>query len=190
MRTDTARLTPLEDNALDAEQETVIAPFRAAGRVINISRTLIRHPVALKAFRVWATHVLSASTLSPRDREILILRTGWRTRSGYEWAQHVLIGRAAGVTDDEMERLKLPLEEGKWSARDAALVATADALLDDFYVPDDIWAELRAHFDEKQSMDAIFAVGQYTMVAMFLNSAGVQLDEGISLDPDLDARGS
>jgi 4-carboxymuconolactone decarboxylase len=188
MRIDTARLTPLTDAELDAEQEAVMAPFRQAGRVIAISRTLVRHPVALRAFRVWATHVLSASTLSPRDREILILRTAWRSRSGYEWAQHVLIGRGAGVTEKEMEALKRPIEEGGWNPRDAALVATADALLEDFYVPDDIWAELTAHFDEKQCMDAIFAVGQYTMVAMFLNSAGVQLDDGVPLDPDLDAR--
>jgi 4-carboxymuconolactone decarboxylase len=37
-------------------------------------------------------------------------------------------------------------------------------------------------------MDLVFTVGQYTQVSMILNSFGVQLDPGQTLDPDLDGR--
>ena len=36
-------------------------------------------------------------------------------------------------------------------------------------------------------MDVVFTAGQYTQVSMMLNSFGVQLDEGLELDPDLAA---
>ena len=40
------------------------------------------------------------------------------------------------------------------------------------------WARLRERFDDRQMMDIIFTVGQYTIVSMYLNSAGVQLEKG------------
>jgi alkylhydroperoxidase family enzyme len=99
-----------------------------------------------------------------------------------------LFARRAGLRDEEMAALKRPIGELAWSAADAALIATADALVDDFFVPDDIWARLAAHFNDRQCMDAIFTVGHFTLLAMFLNTAGVPIDRDVTLDPDLDAR--
>ena len=189
MRLDQARLAPLTDDELDVDQAALLAPFRAQGRDYAIFRTFARHPAALKAFLGWGGHVLSdRNTLSPRQRELLILRTGWRCRAGYEWARHVPIGRRAGLSEDEIAALKRPVEDGDWDAADAVLVAVADALVADFFVPDALWAQLAAAFDPRQCMDVLFTVGQYAMVSMFLNSAGVQLDDDVTLDPDLDAR--
>ena len=64
------------------------------------------------------------------------------------------------------------------------LVATDD-LNRDHFVSNAAWAELAKHFSERQCMDLVFTVGQYTQVSMILNSFGVQLDQGQTLDPDL-----
>ncbi|HVY80079.1 MAG TPA: carboxymuconolactone decarboxylase family protein [Steroidobacteraceae bacterium] len=190
MRTNTPRLPPLRDEEMNAEQEAIMAPFRKLGADFAVSRAFVRHPAALQAFRVWATYVMSDSNpLPPREREILALRTAWRVRSGYEWSRHVLFARRAGLRDTEIQALKRPIAEGGWSDADAALIASADALVADHFVPDEIWSRLAAHFDERQCMDAIFTVGHFTMLGMFLNTAGVPIDPDVTLDPDLDARG-
>lgn len=189
MRTNTQRLKPLTDAELDAEQEAIMEPFRKMGGDFAVSRAFVRHPAALKAFRVWATYVMSGTNPLPaREREVLALRTAWRVRSGYEWSRHILFGRRAGLSDAEMEALKRPITEGGWSDRDAVLIETADVLVADFFVPDELWNKLTAHFSDKQCMDAIFTVGHFTMLAMFLNTAGVPIDHDVTLDPDLDAR--
>jgi len=190
MRTNTPRLPPLRDDEMDAQQNEIMAPFRKLKADFAVGRSFVRHPVALAAFRVWATYVMAeTNALLPREREVLALRTAWLVKSGYEWSRHVVFGRRAGLRDEEMEALKRPLASGGWSAPDAALVATADALVSDFFVPDDVWRELSAHFSERQCMDAIFVVGHFTMLAMFLNTAGVPIDHDVTLDPDLDRRG-
>jgi alkylhydroperoxidase family enzyme len=190
MRTSTPRIPPLTDDELKPEQEALIAPLRATGRDFNINRMFARHPAAQIAFRYWATHVFYSdnNTMRPREREILVQRTAWRVKCGYVWSRHMEIARAAGLRDDEIEACKRPIEEGNWSARDAVLLKAADALVADYFIPDDIWAELSAHFDDKQCMDAIFSVGLYSSLAMLLNSAGLQIDHDVTLDPDLDAR--
>ena len=72
---------------------------------LNIFATLAHHPKALKRWLVFGGHVLAKSTLPERERELLILRVGWRCGSEYEFGQHTVIGRRAGITDDEVRRL-------------------------------------------------------------------------------------
>jgi 4-carboxymuconolactone decarboxylase len=186
MRLKTPRIAPVPAEAWNEEQREIVAPMLARGPVINIFRTMLTHPVAAKAFLAWGGYILSRkSTLPPREREIVILRTGFLCRSGYEWTQHVPIGRRAGLTDDEIARIKLGADAPGWSAADAALLGAADDLHREQFVTEPVWAELTRHFGERQRMDIVFTAGQYTQVSMLLNSFGVQLDEGQVLDPDL-----
>ena len=97
------------------------------------------------------------------------------------------IGLACGLKADEIARIKQGPEAAGWSPADQALLLAADALHHDHHIPDDVWAKLSAHFDRKSCMDVVFTVGQYTQVSMILNSFGVQLDAGQTLDPDLKA---
>jgi 4-carboxymuconolactone decarboxylase len=122
---------------------------------------------------------LLSGKLPPRERELLILRTGWRCQSVYEWGQHVIIGRAAGVTDDEIERLKAGPDAPGWDPFDAALVRAADELHDDACITDATWATLSARYDVAQLTEVPMVVGQYHLVSFTLNSLGVQREPGV-----------
>ncbi|MGZ5925009.1 MAG: carboxymuconolactone decarboxylase family protein [Rhizomicrobium sp.] len=183
MRLTKPRIAPLADTDLTPEQKEALEPMRP--RVLNIFRTLAHAPKALMRFNQWGGYVLSRrNNLPAREREIVILRTGFLCKSGYEWTQHVAIGKREGLTDDEIARIKKGAGAG-WSAADAALIRASDELHADQFITDATWTELGRHFDQKQCMDVVFTVGQYTQVSMFLNTFGVQLDAGLTLDPDL-----
>jgi 4-carboxymuconolactone decarboxylase len=179
------RIPPLTDAALTTTQREALAPLTAPGRpVLNIFRTLAHAPEALTAFLAWGSYILSKkNALPPREREIVILRTGFLCRSGYEWTQHVEIGLRAGLTQADIDAIKS--DDDNWPPADAALIAACDDLHRDQCVSDATWAQLKEHYTDKQCMDAVFTAGQYTQVSMMLNSFGVQLDEGQTLDPDL-----
>ena len=183
MRLTKARIAPLTDAELSDDQKVALAPM--GPRVINIFRTLVHAPKALERFQQWGAYVLSRrNDLPAREREIVILRTGFLCKSGYEWTQHVAIAKQSGLSDEEIARIKKGAGAG-WSAPDAALIRASDELHNDQFVSDAVWAELGKHFTQKQCMDVVFTAGQYTQVSMFLNSFGVQLDAGQTLDPDL-----
>src|SRR5512147_470469 len=182
------RIPPLTDAALTPAQRQALAPLTAPGRpVLNIFRTLAHAPEALTAFLAWGSYILSKkNALPPREREIVILRTGYLCRSGYEWTQHAEIGLRAGLTDADIEALKS--DDANWPPAEAALIAACDDLHREQCVSDATWAALKEHYTDKQCMDLVFTAGQYTQVSMMLNSFGVLLDEGQEVDPDLDAR--
>ena len=178
MRTSQPRIEPLSSDQWSEEAAEVMAPFVAIGRDINIFRTLANHPGLMRRWLVFGNHVLGKSTLSDRDRELVILRTGVLCRAVYEWGQHVPIARDAGLTDDEIRRIRTGPDAAEWSERDRLLLAAADELHDDAFVSDETWAALAAHLTTEQLIDLVFAVGQYTLVSMALNSFGVEPDEG------------
>lgn len=185
MRLNAPRIAPLELDALDDTPREVLAPLMAAGRVLNIFRTLAHAPKALERFLQWGNYILSKrNSLSARDRELAILRTGFNCRSGYEWTQHVEIGLDAGLVEAEIERIKGGPDAEGWAERDRAMLRVVDDLTADFFVSDASWRALD-FFTDRQKMDLVFTVGQYTQVSMFLNSFGVQLDPGQTLDPAL-----
>ncbi len=187
MRLSAPRIPPLELNQMTPDQAKELAPFKEgtdfAGtklKAYNVMATLAQHEAARQKFLVWANHVLGAtSTLGAREREILILRIGWLCQSEYEWAQHKVIGRATGLKDDEIARIKLGPDAPGWDPFDAALIRAADELHADAFVSDATWNALAKRYNSQQLIDVVFAVGQYNMVSMVLNTMGVQLDEGV-----------
>jgi alkylhydroperoxidase family enzyme len=151
---------------------------------LNVFTTIAHHPKLLKRWLVFGAHVLAKSSLPARERELVILRVGWRCASPYEFGQHTLIGREVGLTDGEIRRLTEPNADDTWSPRDAALIAAVDELVAGQRVSDDTWAALSLDWSTEQLLDVVFAVGQYVMTCMALNTFGVQLDEGVPGFPD------
>ena len=145
----------------------------------NIFKTLSHHPDLFRRWLVFGNHVLFKSTLPPRERELIILRIGWLCEAEYEWAQHVLIGKEAGLTTEEIDRIKAGPNARGWSEADKLLLQATDELRKDAFITDTTWNGLSQHFDTKQLMDVVFAVGQYNLVSMALNTLGVQLDDGL-----------
>ena len=174
------RIPPLAESQSDDETRAMLERTRQQGRVFNIFKTLANHPKLLKRWLVFGSHVLSKSTLPARERELLILRTGWLCRSEYEWGQHVVIGRQAGLSDEEIRRITEGPEAPGWSPFDATLLRAVEELRTNTFITDSTWQALEERYDTEQMMDLVFTVGQYVMLAMALNSFGVELDEGIA----------
>jgi len=121
---------------------------------------------------------LRESTLPPREREILILRIGWLCRCEYEFGQHTRVGKSVGLTSDEIFRITQGPNAPGWDPFDATLLRAVDELHSDAFITDATWNALAKRYDEKQLMDLVMTVGDYNMVSMFLNTMGVQLEEG------------
>jgi methylated-DNA-[protein]-cysteine S-methyltransferase len=154
------------------------------GDPLNIFGVLGNHPDMLKRWLVFATHVLSKNTLTARDRELLILRTGWNCRSRYEWGQHVEIALRCDISATEIKAVKKGASASTWSPIDKLLLTAADELHNEYAVSDATWRNLGNHYSNEQILDLIATVGNYHLVAMFLNSTKVPIDAGIPDDPD------
>jgi len=145
----------------------------------NLVGVLSWHPALTKAFLAFNNH-LFRSTLSDRVREMITVRVAWLRRGEYEWAQHVRMARAAGMSETEIEAISEGPGAPIWDPLDAALLCAVDEIVADRYISDATWNQLAGHLDRQQLMDLVFTVGTYDMLAMACNTVGLELDPGMS----------
>jgi alkylhydroperoxidase family enzyme len=153
-------------------------PSRDPGRPkgLNVLGTLALHPALARAFNTFNGHVLFATTLSERARELLVLRVAAVRQAEYEWAQHAVLAADAGLSPEDISRIAEGPNALGWLPLDRAMVSAVDELLSGARVVDSTWEVLAHELDAKQLMDLVFTVGAYDLLAMAFRSFGVELD--------------
>ena len=150
---------------------------------LNIFRTIQRNEPLARGFLSLGGHLLRGEGLPAREREIVILRTGWRAQSEYEFGQHTTIGLGVGLTADEVAWLA-DVGTPAWAEDDAVLVAMVDELCYEDAVSDATWSLLAKRFSEEQLLELLVLAGYYRMVSGLLNGAGVALEPATPGWPD------
>jgi 4-carboxymuconolactone decarboxylase len=174
------RIKPLAKSEWTAEQLRILEPWKNPdGSVINVFTTMANHPKFTEAWNPFGLYILRGQTLPPRDREILILRIGWLCRAEYEFGRHRIVGKRVGLTDEEIDRIPNGPKAPGWNAFDATLLRATDELYHDSFITDATWNALAKRYNEKQLVDLVGTVGQYSLVSMMLNTFGVQLEPGV-----------
>jgi alkylhydroperoxidase family enzyme len=146
---------------------------------LNVLGMLARYPALAHAFNTFNGHVLFATTLSARQREMLILRVAAVRHAAYEWKQHVVLAADAGLTPDEVARIAQGPGAAGWSPLERAVIGAVDELLSDAKVTDETWEVLAGGLGVGQLMDLVFTVGAYDLLAMAFRSFGVPLDDDL-----------
>ncbi len=141
--------------------------------------TMLHHPALAGPWLAYNNVLLWSPTLDERLRELMVLRVAWRTRSKYEWVQHVKLSERYGVTPADVEAVSTGTAGDAWTPLERDLVAATDQLLDGYRIDDDTWTRLAGHLDERQLVEVVFIVGTYTCLAMAFKSFGLQLERGI-----------
>jgi AhpD family alkylhydroperoxidase len=152
-----------------------------AGRVSrtnppNLFLTMARQRKLFRGWLFFAGRLMPGGSLPRRDTELLILRVAHLRGCAYEFEHHVRLGKRAGVTAADVERVQKGPDADGWSARERALVGAADELVLERRLDDPAWAALREHLDEPQAVEFLLLVGHYDMLATFLLTLGVQPD--------------
>jgi alkylhydroperoxidase family enzyme len=156
-----------------ARLAAVVTGWATRGEPPRVLTTLGRHP---RLFRRWLPFgaALLRGDLAPADRELVILRTAWRCGSWYEWCQHAALAQRAGLGPAAVGRVAEGPTDPAWRPRQRLLLAATDQLHDRRVVDDRTWQALAGELTGRQLIELCFLVGHYEMLAMTLNTLGVE----------------
>ena len=172
----TPRLEPLPADDWDDDVRDAVRPLLPVARANprdagNVVSTLVRNPGLTRAYLEFNAHLLLRSTVSPRVREVAVLRAVHLRRSQYLWDHHVPIAERAGLTPEEIEAVR----GGEVTDPvDGLVVRLVDEIDESSTLTDATWSQLQQHFDEQQILDLLFTVGCYQLLAVTVNVLGVQ----------------
>ncbi|WP_018638389.1 carboxymuconolactone decarboxylase family protein [Parafrankia elaeagni] len=183
-----ARIEPLRPRQFSPEMRSALAAMlppeprypmpSAEGRpkALGMLGTFAHHPHLARAFLTFNGQVLLATTLSQRQREILILRVAALRACDYLWAEHVHLAQEVGLTAEEIGRVAAGPAES-FNPLDAVLLSAVDEIITDGLLADGTWATLAAELDTQQILDVIFTIGAYETVSAMLRTFGIGLDD-------------
>lgn len=162
------------------EQAEVLAKTDLGGGPANVFKTMAHNPRLLKRFNVLGGYFLAHGTISPRAREILVLRTAYRTGCDYEFGRHTLIVQRDNLLSSaELQRIASdPISDG-WTDEERLLIRLADELDTKDRATADTLQELSSTYTNDQLIELVLLVGFYRMLAGFLNTVQVNRESGV-----------
>ena len=178
------RIPPLAEHELTPEAANYCQRLRVSlgipetGIIPGVTATMLRHIELNDAQTDMGIMLAARGTLTPRERELAVLRGAWVTGAPFEWSEHVVIARRVGITPEEIARVIEGGAAAGWTPHEAAILAGVDELLSRFRLSDETWARLAETWGEKQLMEFPVLVGVYAATAMQQNSLGVPLEGG------------
>jgi alkylhydroperoxidase family enzyme len=171
--------------AIEGSRQAAPVARRAAdqkGR--NALGVLAHHPGLARSWMQFTAQILRKSTLTERQRELLILRVAVIHKSQYQWVEHVPIARRVGLDDGDIARIAFGADAPLWSPLDRALLRGADELLSDGDISDPTWGSLAAELSPAQLLDVIFTIGAYETNCLMARACRIQPDALTKEGPD------
>ena len=132
-------------------------------------------------FRRWLGFggALLAGSLPGRLRELVIMRTAARFGGRYEWAQHIALAEAQGVTSAELAALGAGaggLDASDWAPLERAALRAVDETADEGAVADATWDALADLLRESELIELLMLIGHYLMLTTVLRSLRLPLE--------------
>lgn len=195
MMSNNPRVTPLEMKQIPEDLKTPskwfkppesgsLAMFEASPGLANVQRVLANNPQLMMRWMGFAHYLLNESSISLRDRELVILRVAVIGEYHYEWGQHVEIAkRACNFTDEDFEKILKGSEHAGWAEGDKLLIKMIEELMTQRVVSGETWDKMIGLHSLEQMMDLVFLVGNYSMLGMAINTFEVPLDDGLNPIP-------
>jgi alkylhydroperoxidase family enzyme len=142
----------------------------------NVLTTLARNRSLFRRWLRFAGGLMPGGRLARADTELIILRTAHNCHSEYEWQAHQHLARSAGLTPQQIQQVPLGPAGAGFTEHQRLLLRAADELHSDHIISDDTWLGLRTPYSDARLIELCMLVGHYEMLAMTLNSLGVQPD--------------
>ena len=158
-------------------------PYAPAGAPLadhsmNLFRMLGHSQPVAEGFAKLGAALLFESSLEPRLRELAILRVGMSFDAHYEVSKHVVIGKAVGLTEEEIAALSPGAARGALSGVERAVIALVDELRSAARASDAALAGVREFLSDQAVVELVVTIGYYGLVCRVLETLGVDVEDG------------
>ena len=145
----------------EGDAQKLLERLEASGNALKVVRLLANSPTVFKPFVLMSTALMAKSELPAPEREVVILSLAAHRGVPYEWAEHVPMSAAVGITDEQREVLTtgFPDDMSTFDKGQQLALTAARQIVEDRALSEETWAAATAAWGVAGAMDLIFTVG-------------------------------
>jgi alkylhydroperoxidase family enzyme len=167
---------PLLEEKDHPELAESIAKIKGArgGRLINIYRLMLHSPALANAWFDLNQAVRYGTEIDGQSRELAVIRVAILNDVEYVQRAHgPAYALKEGLTPEQVAALADWRPSKFFSEPQRALLAYTDAMTREINVPDNVFADVRKYFTERQTVELTLLIGAYNMLTRFLKALKV-----------------
>ena len=172
-----ARVRLLEKKDVDPMVKEIYQKVEDSGNeVINLLKALAHSPKICRDWNRLGITLLLKGQLSPKLRELAILRVGVLAKANYEWTKHVPMAMAAGAIQEQIDSLPEWVNSREFNEQERAVLRYTDEVSQDIRASDDTFSKIREFLTEREIIELTVTIGYYGMVCRTLESLQIELE--------------
>ena len=153
------------------ELAPLVARIKAErGKVLDLYKVLLHSPAVMEGWLGFFTAIRQKTKLGGRYRELAIMRVAILNRADYEYHAHLPFALKEGSTREQIDALRAWQVSPLFDAAERAVLAYTDAMTKEIQVPDELFAEVRRHFDAQELVELTATIAGYNLVSRFLEA--------------------
>ena len=173
-----ARVKLLEKDEADPMVGQMFQKIEESGNeVINLMKALAHSPKICRDWNRMGVTLLMKGDLSPKLRELAILRVGDLAKSNYEWTKHVPIALIAGASQEQVDALPHWVDAGCFNEQERAVLQYTDELALNVRASDETFKGITEFLSQKEIVELTTTIGFYGMVSRTLEALQIELEE-------------
>ena len=172
-----SRVKLLEKEDVDPMVKQIYQKIEDSGsEVINLLKALAHSPKICRDWQRMGITLLLKGDLSPRLRELAILRVGDLAKANYEWTKHVPMALQAGANQEQIDELSDWKDSTKFNEQERAVLQYTDEVAQNTRASDDTFNRIADFLNEKEIIELTVTIGYYGMVCRTLEALQIQLE--------------
>ncbi len=168
---------PSKDQVSDELKDVFQSMELRGGQVLNVFKVMAHCPKVGKEFLRLGNAILFRGSLTPKLRELAILRVGDLAEAIYEWTQHVPLGLAAGLTEQQIKTMRQWKDSPLFSDQERAVLQYTDEVAQNIRVSEETFEALKDFLTEEQIVELTTTIGYYGMVSRIIEALQIELEE-------------
>ena len=172
-----ARVKLLEKEEVDPMVAQIFQKTEdSGGEVINLMKVLAHSPKICRDFNRMGITLLLKGDLSPRLRELAILRVGDLAKANYEWTKHVPIALQAGANQGQIDDLPNWEDSKQFDGQEQAVLQYTDEVVRNIKASEKTFNKIAEFLSEKEIVELTVTIGYYGMVCRVLETLQIELE--------------
>ena len=172
-----SRIKLIEKEQADLKIKELFQKIEDGGfEVLNMYKVAAHSPQVASRLIGLGNKLMNTTELSPKLRELAILRIAKKCKSEYEWTHHSQVAPKMEITKEQIESIDHWGEAGVFSEEEQAILKYVDEVESNDKISEATFQTLKEYLSEREIAELTISIGYWHLIARLTAALEVEVE--------------